>query len=369
MELAVISFTKRGMSLAESLAETLQDGVDCGGTEEYGGEYVGETVGRVTLYTKCSESAGDPGEGPVRPVESSVVRWAGEQMRAGNGILFIGACGIAVRAIAPHLTDKLHDVPVLVMDEAGKYVIPVLSGHMGGANGLARLVAGRTGAEPVMTTATDIRGKFAVDLFAKRNGLAVVNREGIAKVSARVLAGQEITLSMEEGQAAGCLPEGVRVIPYPPGEPVDVLVTSGAEGFGAALLLKPKDYVVGIGCKKGKPEKELQEWIGKVLDRLGILPEQVCALASVSAKCREPGILALCRRAGIPFFTYTPEELQAVEGTFQGSAFVKAQVGVDNVCERAALKACGVGGKLMCGKQAENGMTVAVARKVRRIIP
>lgn len=100
-------------------------------------------------------------------VRNSLSAWAGEQMAARHALIFIGACGIAVRAIAPWIMDKLHDSPVLVADEMGKYVIPLLSGHVGGANELAVRLAGALGAIPVITTATDLHDSFAVDIFAK----------------------------------------------------------------------------------------------------------------------------------------------------------------------------------------------------------
>ncbi len=279
-------------------------------------------------------------------------------------MLFIGACGIAVRAVAPHLTDKLHDVPVLVMDEKGKYVIPILSGHMGGANDLANHIAKKTGAVPVITTATDLNKKFAVDLFAKRNNLYIANKDGIVKVSSKVLAGKEITICIETGHEITCEETGVRIVPYPPDRFVDVVVTSKDDVFDTSLLLKPREYVIGIGCKKGKKANEIDKFISKTINEMGISIMQIFALSSISQKSDEQGIIEWCRTEGIPFFTYTAEELQEVNGTFTKSVFVKNQVGVDNVCERAAVKACGEGGKLICPKVAENGMTIAIAMRV-----
>ena len=274
-------------------------------------------------------------------------------MQEQNALLFIGACGIAVRAVAPHLTDKLHDVPVLVMDEKGKYVIPILSGHMGGANDLANHIAKKTGAVPVITTATDLNKKFAVDLFAKRNNLYIANKDGIVKVSSKVLAGKEITICIETGHEITCEETGVRIVPYPPDRFVDVVVTSKDDVFDTSLLLKPREYVIGIGCKKGKKANEIDKFISKTINEMGVSIMQIFALSSISQKSDEQGIIEWCRTEGIPFFTYTAEELQEVNGTFTKSVFVKNQVGVDNVCERAAVKACG-----------EDGMTIAIAMRV-----
>lgn len=316
------------------------------------------------LYTKCRASAGDAVSSFVEYVTAPLYVWAEKQMREKNALLFIGACGIAVRAIAPSVTDKLQDAPVLVMDEKGKYIIPILAGHMGGANELAQYLARLTGAEAVITTATDLNEKFAVDLFAKRNHLVIGNKEGIVKVSSKVLAGKEITVSLEAGHGNfACLPEGVRLLPYPPTEPVDVLISSQETGSEATIFLKPKEYIIGMGCKKGTTVDQINGFIERKMGELGISDTQIYALASISQKREEPGLIEWCRRKDVLFLTYTAAQLQQVKGEFQKSVFVKEQVGVDNVCERAALKACDSGGKLICGKNAENGMTIAVAKR------
>lgn len=346
MKLSIISFTDQGRALSETIGEMLK------GNRE------------IRLYTKCRAGAGNAVLSSVEYVAAPLHEWAEKQMQEKNALLFIGACGIAVRAIAPSVTDKLQDAPVLVMDEKGRYVIPILAGHMGGANELAEYFALLTGAEPVITTATDLNEKFAVDLFAKRNHLVIGNKEGIVKVSSKALAGKEIMIALEPGHGNFAhLPEGVSLVPYPPAEPVDVLISSQETGFEAAIYLKPKEYIIGIGCKKGKPVDEINGFIEKKLRELDISDTQIYALASISQKREELGLIEWCRRKGVLFLTYTAAELQRVKGEFQKSAFVEEQVGVDNVCERAALKACDLGGKLICGKCAENGMTIAVAKR------
>mgnify|MGYP000509047185 FL=1 len=103
------------------------------------------------------------------PISVSTSQWAGEQFQAGKeGVIFIGACGIAVRSIAPYIAGKKTDPAVLVIDECGKFVIALLSGHLGGANELALRCAGYLKAVPVVTTATDLHSRFAVDVLQKR---------------------------------------------------------------------------------------------------------------------------------------------------------------------------------------------------------
>ncbi|MDE6388076.1 MAG: cobalt-precorrin 5A hydrolase [Lachnospiraceae bacterium] len=346
MKLSIISFTKNGMRLSERIAKTVRKEME------------------VCTYTKCATCIKDDKNLFVISVAASVGEWTKAQMQERNAILFIGACGIAVRAIAPFLTDKLHDVPVLVMDERGNYVIPILSGHVGGANELATRIAEKTGAEAVITTATDINGKFAVDIFAKRNGLLIEDKEGIVKISSKVLAGEEITISMEQGlKVKGRLPEGVHIVSYPPTGFTDIIITSKEQAYDSTIVLRPKEYVLGVGCKKGKDAGEIRQFISGKLKERDILSSQILALASVLQKKEEKGLIEWCRSENIPFLTFPASELQELTGDFVKSVFVKEQVGVDNVCERAALKACGAGGHLILRKCAENGMTIAIAKR------
>ena len=365
MSISVISFTENGIRLSERLANTwgsqredLSDNSQIRPCRSVG-------WGKPVLYTKHTMDSDQGIMHAASLVEQSVGEWAKEQMQERNALLFIGACGIAVRAIAPNLTDKLHDSPVLVMDEKGMYVIPILSGHFGGANEIAMEIARALGAIPVITTATDLNRKFAVDLFAKKNGLSIVNKDGIAKVSSKVLAGKDITISIETGHVyENCrLPAGVHMISYPPEQYVDVLITAEEKEFDAAILLRPREYVVGMGCKKEKEAEKIEDLILRSMKDMGIGAEQLFALASIDRKKDEQGILVWSRKNHVPFITYTAEQLKEVGGNFQASAFVMETVGVDNVCERAALKACGPAGKIIYGKHAEDGMTIAIAKR------
>ena len=178
--LSIISFTEKGAHLSLKLLDML--------SEE------GENA---WLYTKCSKYRDGSINKRLRFVYSNTDEWAKVQMSAKNELLFIGACGIAVRAIAPWVVNKLYDSPVLVMDELGTYVIPILSGHVGGANEIAVKIGEMTGSIPVITTATDLNKSFAVDIFAKKNYLYIENKNGIAKVSSKVLRGEKINIAIE----------------------------------------------------------------------------------------------------------------------------------------------------------------------------
>lgn len=376
MKLAIISFTENGIKLSKTVAKRL-------------------SRRKVTLYTKCSRYTAE--DLKVQRVKESLQVWTAQRMAEGDALLFIGACGIAVRAIAPNLTDKLHDVPVLVMDEEGQYVIPILSGHVGGANELARELADLMDARPVITTATDVQKKFAVDLFAKRNHLEIMNKDGIAKVSTKALAGEQLTIAIRAQNIEFCHPKfcevreedfteaenlllreasmhkqdqeacGVepplRLVPYVKDQPVDIVVSEMQDNKNALIWLRPRRYVVGMGCRKNKDTEELLAFYQETLEQAMVEPGEVYALASIDKKKDEPGLLAISERMRIPFFTYTAEELNRVGACVHSSEFVKAQVGVDNVCERAAFAGCGVSGWLIYEKHAFDGMTIAIAER------
>ena len=350
--LSIISFTEKGAHLSLKLLDML--------SEE------GENA---WLYTKCSKYRDGSINKRLRYVYSNTDEWAKVQMSAKNGLLFIGACGIAVRAIAPWVVNKLYDSPVLVMDELGTYVIPILSGHVGGANEIAVKIAEMTGSIPVITTATDLNKSFAVDIFAKKNYLYIENKNGIAKVSSKVLRGEKINIAIESHGYGhdSRFANQIKIVDFTPKQPVDVIITTGNCGYNADLVLRPREYVLGMGCKRDKEPEKIAGYIDQTLTALGISKNQVYAICSIDKKRDEAGFLQWSSLERIPFITYSAEELEDVEGDFEVSQFVKSQVGVDNVCERAALKGCGEGGELVYRKHASDGMTIAVAKRDWRV--
>lgn len=373
MTISVISFTGRGRQLSRIVSEQLK--------EERVLLYTGERAARTEeadpqgLNTVRMEKRPDPHGTNQSQLEAEIVRvadlaaWAGAQFAAHRALLFIGACGIAVRSIAPFVQNKLTDSPVLVMDEGGGYVIPILSGHAGGADRLARRIAECMGAVPVITAATDINGRFAVDVFAQRQGLSICDRSGIGKVSARILRGETVTVAAEGMTAGQCRDWFARKLGVCPPElvPTDELradIWIGREPrSGAVLWLKPRLYILGMGCKKGKTYGELRIFVDEILEQAGIAREDVYALASIHKKREEAGLWDVADSFRAPFLTFSAEELRAVPGEFDGSFFVESQVGVDNVCERAALACCGAEGSLVLGKTSREGMTLAIARR------
>ncbi len=282
--------------------------------------------------------------------------WVGRTFGAARALVFVGAAGIAVRAVAPHVASKATDPAVLAVDEAATWVVPLLSGHLGGANELARSLAARLGAQAVVTTATDVRGVWSPDDWARREGLAVASLPAARDVAARLLAGETIRLASDV-PLVGEPP--AQVTPVGAGEPADVVVSPRAPvAPDGALRLVPRCASVGVGCRRGTPAATILARVDAALREARLSPLAVAQVASIDLKADEPGLRDACAARGWRLVTFSAEELARVRGSVSASPFVARVTGVDNVCERAAL-ACG--GALALPRRAGDGVTVAIA--------
>lgn len=343
---AVIAFTRSGCGYAERVKDGLREkGWEC---EAFG---------------KCACA----GEYRVQPLATSLKEWTREQFALCDALLFIGAAGIAVRSIAPCVESKLTDPAVLCMDEQARFVVPLLSGHVGGANALAWQVAEFCGATPVITTATDLHGKFAVDVFAKSQGMAILEKDTAKEISAAVLEGKSVGLC-SDFEVQGELPADVSWQREGQELGISISLNDTLRPFSKTLHLIPRIVTLGIGCRKGASREDIKSLALKALETNQISVKSVAALASIDLKAQEPGLLAIAREWGAELAAYSAQELSRVEyeGAFQESEFVKQVTGVGNVCERAALLASGQG-KLVQAKLAQNGVTVAVACREFRV--
>ncbi|MDO4344282.1 MAG: cobalt-precorrin 5A hydrolase [Eubacteriales bacterium] len=342
MKLAVISFTEHGSRLNAGLLEMLsRQGYDCEG-------YAG---GRYAKKYGLLETAG------------SLREWTKAMFAEKDGIVFIGAAGIAVRSIAPFLEHKSKDPAVVVMDEKGVFAISLLSGHLGGANELAGVLANLTGAIPVITTATDVNGRFAVDIFAKRNGLLITDMTCAKKISADVLDEKPVGFQ-SDFPVTGRIPQEIELWDsrkiFEGDSGICVTLEEGRRLYRQTLVLLPKIVSLGIGCKKDMPFEQIEKRVMEVLKRCGVSVRCVERIASIDLKAQEPGILAFAKKYGIPYVTYPAEELAKAEGEFSESAFVESVAGVANVCERSAVLSA-ENGRLIQKKDAGGGVTAALA--------
>lgn len=325
MRIELVCFTERGGGLGERLGRLLRESGDAARLERCGGG------GR------------------------SLRQWADEAFRCADALVVIGAAGIAVRAVAPLIVSKLSDPAVVVVDEGGRFVVPLLSGHIGGANALAERIAGLIGAVPVVTTATDVNGVFAVDVWARENGMAIRNPERIKHVSATLLAGGRVALATAF-PVVGRLPEGIGVV----GEGrADIVVDIRETAVSDALGLVPPIAVLGVGCRKGVPLAVIERAFEEFCGRFALLPEAFAKVCSIDIKAEEEGVKAFCQNRSLPFETFSAERLMQVAGEFSGSDFVSSVTGADNVCERSAV--LGSGGELLIGKTVVGGVALAAA--------
>ena len=332
MKLAVFAFSRRGRDTARRCLAAL-----AGPGDEY--------------RAYASESWAGEGFSPIRPpladFTAPVFAWA-------DAMVFVGACGIAVRAIAPHVRDKRTDPAVLAVDELGQFVIPLLSGHIGGANRLAARLAEAVGATAVVTTATDVNRRFSVDEWSARQGLCIDDMAAAKAVSAAILEGPVPVWS--DFPIAGDLPAGLE-----PGEsgPLGICISWRRKfPFDRTLLLVPPVLRLGIGCRRGTSSGAIAALADQLLAEHNVHPAAVGTVATIDLKKDETGLLDFCRDRGWPLSCYSAEELAAVEGDFTPSDFVRSVTGVDNVCERAALLGAE---RLLVKKTARGGVTAALA--------
>ncbi|MDR2803517.1 MAG: cobalamin biosynthesis protein [Treponema sp.] len=297
------------------------------------------------------------------PPELSLKNQAAAAFDGADALLFVGAAGIAVRAVAPFVHSKVTDPAVIVIDELGKWIIPLLGGHIGGGNGLALEVAVFLEAEAIITTATDINKVFAVDVWASKQNLAISSMEKAKKVSANLLKGECVTLKSDY-DIAGKPPRGILYGRSSGRETGFGIVVSmrRAETEDGPLYLIPRRVYIGIGCRRGVQSGVIAEILDEEFEVLRLDKRCIAGVGSIDLKKDEAGLLEFCDRLGAPCSFFGADELRLLEGSFIGSSFVRAITGVDNVCERAASALSG-GGKLLLKKTARRGVTIAVAVK------
>lgn len=326
-----------------------------------------------------------------------------------DAIVFVTASGIAVRSVAEHLAHKSEDPAIVCMDECGKHVISLVSGHAGGANALTQMLADVIWATPVITTATDVEGSFSIDDYAREHNLVVTDWTKAKAISAEVLATgaepvwiEEPAVTQGEEKRAceirkeqkstgidvgkiendGCKNEvdgcgnRINVKRLQIGSHQVIITPKDVPVDAQTLQLIPRCIVAGVGCKKGIPADKIEHAVQDAFAKAGLRMEALCAVSSIDLKKEEAGLLEFCETRNVPFETYAAEELQAVPGTYSASEFVSGVTGVDNVCERSAVKYASehdmnqgeqlLGrqakhGELLIRKQAQDGVTLALA--------
>ena len=296
----------------------------------------------------------------VMAIPDDQSRFYEEQFARADLMVFVGALGIAVRKIAPFVKDKSTDPAVVCLDEKGTFAISVLSGHIGGANAFAGMIAQAIDAVPVITTATDVNHRFSVDAWAAKHDMIIDDLKAAKAVSAAILEGD---VPMKSDLPAA-LPYPAGVIPASKGQgsaPGILISWEIRHPFTPTLRLIPNVLHLGIGCRKGTSKEQIRDLVDRVLEEYRVDRRAIKGVYTIDLKAEEEGLLAYCSENQWPLTVYTAEELNSVPGHFTGSEFVQSITGVDNVCERAALKEAE---RLVVPKTAEHGVTAALAAEL-----
>ncbi|CEP68688.1 Cobalamin (vitamin B12) biosynthesis CbiG, core [Moorella glycerini] len=290
-----------------------------------------------------------------------------------RGLILVMAAGIAVRALSPHLVSKNADPAVVVVDVGGKYAISLLSGHLGGANELARRVASLLGGQAVITTASEVQGLPPLDLVARELNMSVWPAASFTKVMAALVNGETVDLLVEKSLLKS-LEEAL------PSLRPRLLTGCPAGGEGRAGIMvtwrrlplpgprwvywRPQVISAGIGCRRGVPAGTILYALGLALREAGLSRRSLAALASVDFKGEEPGLQRAAGRLGVKLLTFTPWQLAACmerKPHLHRSERVNRYIGIPGVCEPAAILAAGEG-ELIWPKMSYRGVTVALAR-------
>ena len=314
-----------------------------------------------------------------------------ENLRAGFGrydsLVCIMATGIVVRILAPLIVHKTSDPAVVVLDQKGKYAISLLSGHLGGANDLAREMAAISGGEAVITTATDVAGELSFDTFAKKHDMAIENIGQLKHISGALLSGKKVNVFTDKN-AAELYPElaaeqkrgMIAILPLSeffktytiesniPAVVIDerLFVSNSTVPQAAPVLyLRPRTICAGIGCKRNMEQKPIEEALLQTLKEEGIHPLSLKCIATIPLKSDEPGIIGTAANLNVPLQIIPTEDIENLDISqlgIQTSEFVASQTGVLSVSTACSYLASGKG-TILRDKAKYKGITIALSKE------
>ncbi len=327
----------------------------------------------VAPHAVCYEKTGRESGGEAIYFDS-LKPHMGDIFKTYDQVLCIMALGIVVRMIAPYIEHKSKDPAIVVMDEVGHHTISLLSGHLGGANEWATTIALAIDSDPVITTATDVNGLPAPDVWARNEQLTVDDFNTLIAVNSAVVAGEQVNYYIDKSipnsailmQSAGehvgihgkvygfivdCSADEAKVNLVDDKISVQMLQNSRSHCVVVTdkiiptashqLILRPKTFTMGIGCRRDTPKELILEAITQSLEQHQLSPKSLLTAASVIVKQDEVGLLAAMRELGWPIKFYEQEEMEPIieQQKLHESTFVKGTIGVGNVCETTALLA------------------------------
>ncbi len=286
------------------------------------------------------------------------------QFNKFTGHIFIFSTGIAVRIIAPLLKSKTIDPAIVVIDDNGNHAISLISGHLGGANTLAKKIAEVIDARPVITTATDINLLPSIDLIAKECGLYIETPQNIKLINMAFLMGKPVSLFDPLRFIKKNMPETSKTNRISADRKTEKIFCSyeAKDVSRETLILRPPVLSVGIGCNRGTGCEEIKQFLLMVLKEEGLSIHSICQFATTDIKKDETGLLALSKEMKIKINFYDKKDLSSVKTIQTPSKMVEKHLGVKSVCEAAAILSAG-NGKLIVPKKKNKDVTIAVAIK------
>lgn len=316
---------------------------------------------------------GELGRGEVVPVQGSARQTLHDLFCAGRPLVCVMALGIVVRILGPLARNKDSDPPVVVVDEAGRFAISALGGHGAGANALAKEVAKALDAVPVITTASDTFGLPAVDLIGQAWGWKIEGREQLTKLAASVVHGDPIGVYQDAGcrdwyAPFGDWPETFVSIPsWPPEQNFAglLLISDRRIDLGVlppALVYRPPTLVLGVGCRRGVANDEIETLFQSVCRDHDLAPLCLGMVATVTLKSQEQGLQEFATHHGVALRCFSLEELAQVPGIPTPSEKVRSKIGVAGVAEPAAMLAAD-SSSLIVPKLRGERVTMALARR------
>jgi cobalt-precorrin 5A hydrolase len=357
-EIAIVAITRRGVETALKINKAL---------------YMSGLTSKVYALKKYKQKG-------VVVMEKSFGEFVDEHYSNIDAFVSVMATGITIRTVAPFLKSKLTDPAVVGVDVAGKFVISLLSGHLGGANELTRTIADGIGATPVITTASDVTGKMCVEDIAKTLHLTIENPQSLVAVNSTIVNNCDRVVIILVGDVAipipalGCYEiKRVKNISltlniinnYDAGiiitKPYEILSISKIQK--PFTILKTRKIVVGLGARKDSSTKSIVEAVEKALENVQLLLGRVDSFATVDIKKDSEQFIAAVEQLGGTLEFLSVDTLHSLTHSdlSPDSVMVQEKIGVGGVCERAALIVAGKKSRLLLKKTKLNGVTVAIA--------
>lgn len=356
VNIALVSLTDRGLATAKRIGKSLPEAV----VQEF---YIHEKA----LCSNKNDIEGQSDPQHQLQVFQHLADIIPRLWQQHSVLIFVMATGIVVRQIASFLEGKDRDPAVLVLDEQGKFIIPLLSGHLGGANIWANHLACQIGAQAVITTATDVRGLVAPDEYARRYGWKVEPLNHLPTVNRLLLEQGCLNIWTSyplKPDEAWVNDEHYQFLSNKDKEKANVIISSFPDLTikDDLIYLVPPILSVGVGCRRGVSVEAVIEGVTSAVEQLGASLKSLSGIYSIDLKSDEVGLIEAAKYLRIPFQTFPAVELQAVieKEQLSRSKFVKEKIGVDGVCEAASLLGT-QRGQLILPKFKGQGVTVAIS--------